>query len=183
MGEKLAKKKRDDAESGRKAPPLRGRYSSFPTPDFRAPDDAKPSPGLRMMRAHRNVSGGRGYWVLKGRVRDFYICASARPHEKRAALCVFDSGEAAGRHLCRLGEARMFLDTLERYGKSLPAWMRDESLSPEAREVSAEELGSILANTGVAYVAMNPPLGEGKTLELLPSCNFIVAEGSKTCGK
>lgn len=77
----------------------------------------------------------------------------------------------------------MFLDTLERYGKSLPAWMRDESLSPEACEVSSDELGSILANTGVAYVAMNPPLGEGETLELLPSCSFIVAERSKTCGK
>ncbi len=135
------------------------------------------------MRAHRNFPGGWRYWVLKGGARDFYICASAKPHEERAALCVFDSEERARRHLYRLGEARMFLDTLERYGKNLPAWMRDEPLSPEVGEVSADELGSILANTGVAYVTVNPPLGEGKTLELSPSCSFIAAEGTKTCGK
>lgn len=74
----------------------------------------------------------------------------------------------------------MFLDTLERYGKNLPAWTREEPLSPEVREVSADELGDILRNTGVAYVAINPPLGSGETFELLPSCDFIVAEGTKT---
>lgn len=132
------------------------------------------------MRAHRNFLRSRRYWVLKGDRRDFYICASAGPHERRVALCAFDSEEGASRHLHRLGEARMFLDTLERYGKNLPAWMRDETLSPEVREVSPDELGAILESTGVAYVTINPPLGPGETLELLPSCNFIVAEGTKT---
>lgn len=73
----------------------------------------------------------------------------------------------------------MFLDTLERYGKNLPAWMRDETLSPKCVEVSADELGEILANAAIAYVAVNPPLGAGGTLELLPSRNFIVSKGAE----
>lgn len=129
------------------------------------------------MRPRKNLLRGRSHWVLEGEARKFYVCASVEPHERRVALCVFDGEEEARRHLASLGEARMFLDTLERYGKNLPAWMRDEPFSPGPREVSADELAGILAETGISYVTLNPPSGETRTLELVPSRHFLVSQG------
>lgn len=114
------------------------------------------------------------YWVLKGAERDFYICAVAGRRDWRAALCVFDSRAAAEEHLSSLGEARMFLDTLERYGARVPFWMRREPLLPEVHEVSTRELRRISRSIGVEYVALDPPPAEERveTLKLLPSSSF-----------
>jgi hypothetical protein len=123
----------------------------------------------------------RSYWVLKGAERDFYICATAGPRDWRAALCVFDSKEAAEAHLASLGEAQMFLDTLEHYGAYIPYWMRREPLLPEVREVPATELRRVLCCIGVRYATLNPPpAGERtETLKLLPAESF---PGGAGCG-
>lgn len=114
------------------------------------------------------------YWVLGGAERAFYICAVAGRRDWRTALCVFDSRAAAEEHLAGLGEARMFLDTLERYGAHIQYWMRREPLLPEVREVSTRELRRILRSIGVEYVTLNPPPAEERveTLDLLPSSSF-----------
>ncbi len=90
------------------------------------------------------------YWVLKGQSRDFYICARPGCH-RCTALCVFDSERAAREPLRTLSEPRMFLDTLEFYGASMPSWVREERLLPQIREVSAGELGRIIEAIGVPW--------------------------------
>jgi hypothetical protein len=121
------------------------------------------------------VRGPEGrYWVLKGRRKDFYVHARLGC-QRCAALCVFDSEGAAREPLSTLSEPRMFLDTLEFYGASMPSWVREESLLPRIQEVSARELGRIIEETGVSYVALNPPPpGEkAKTFELWRAGSFL----------
>lgn len=112
------------------------------------------------------------YWVLTGVKRDFYICATAGRRDWRTALCVFDSRTAAEEHLRSLGEAQVFLDTLERYGASIPEWMRRDPLLPEVHEVPARELHQVLWSIGVEYVTLNPPPA-GERVEAL---EFLSAE-------
>jgi hypothetical protein len=112
--------------------------------------------------------------VLKGAERDFYICATAGPRDWRTALCLFDTREAAEAHLESLGEAQMFLDTLEHYGAHIPYWMRQEPLLPGVREVPATELRRVLESIGVRYATLNPPPAGERTeaLRLLPAGSF-----------
>lgn len=131
---------------------------------------------LHAMAAHARKPEGR-YWVLKGRRRDFYI--HARPRCQRCtALCVFDSERAAREPLSTLSESRMFLDTLEFYGASMPSWVREEPLLPRVHEVSERELQRIIEATGVPYVALNPPApGEKtRTFELWRAGSFLAEQ-------
>jgi hypothetical protein len=112
-------------------------------------------------------------WVLKSERRDFFLCASGV--DPRAALCLFDSREAAEEHLVNLSEPKMYLDTLERYGTDLPDWMSEEPLSPAPTEVSTEDLKGILAATGVEYVALAKE-GDPQVLEVLPAGEFLAGE-------
>lgn len=114
------------------------------------------------------------YWVLEGTKRDFYICATAGRRDWRTALCVFDSRAAAEGHLASLGEARIFLDTLERYGASIPDWMRREPTLPEVKEVPRRDLRRVLESIGVEYATLNPPPAGDRVedLELLPAEAF-----------
>ncbi len=123
----------------------------------------------------------RRYWVLKGRRRDFYVHARLGC-QRCAALCVFDSEGTAREPLSTLSEPRMFLDTLEFYGASMPSWVREESLLPRIQEVSARELGRIIETTGVPYVALNPPPpGEkAKTFELWRAGSFLTEQACRT---
>lgn len=112
--------------------------------------------------------------MLKGAKRDFYICATAGRCDWCTALCVFDSRAAAEEHLRSLGEAQMFLDTLERYGASMPDWMRRDPLLPEVHEVPAWDVHQVLWSIGVEYATLNPPpAGERvEALEFLPAGAF-----------
>lgn len=137
-------------------------------------------------RSPAKEPGGRGrrYWVLKGAERDFYICAMAGPRDWRAALCVFDSRAAAEAHLESLGEAQVFLDTLERYGAHIPYWMRREPLLPEVREVPYTEVRRVLESIGVRYATLNPPPAGERTeaLKLLPAESFPGSAGPGASG-
>ncbi len=108
------------------------------------------------------------YWVLEGR-GGFFVCASFGS-SVHTALCAFDSEESAAGHLGGLSEAQMFLDTLERYGSSIPSCLRDGPLLPRVREVSCRRLLEAAKATGAGYVVVNPPrAGERvETVELLP---------------
>ncbi len=112
-------------------------------------------------------------WVLKSEARNFFLCAAGE--DPRAALCVFASEDEAKDHLENLSEPKMYLDTLERYGTEMPDWMNESDLLPEPREVSNEDLRSILDATGIEYVAMaseeNPD-----TLEVIPAEEFLEEE-------
>ncbi len=112
------------------------------------------------------------YWVLKGREREFFVCAT--PDDEHMALCVFDSEIAAERHLRSLSEPQMFLDTLEWYGASVPSWVHRESLLPRVCEVSRRELWEVIEALRLGYVAINPPYAWRKVeiLELRPSRIF-----------
>lgn len=112
-------------------------------------------------------------WVLKSERRDFFLCASGE--DPQAALCVFDSREAAEEHLANLSEPKMYLDSLERYGTDLPDWMGEEPLLPRPREVSAGDLREILAATGIEYVALASK-DEPQALEVLPAEEFLEEE-------
>lgn len=114
-----------------------------------------------------------GRWVLKSGARNYFLCA-AGPNP-RAALCVFGSEEEAEDHLENLTESKMYLDTLERYGTEMPEWMSEDTLMPEPREVSHEDIRSILAATGIEYVAM---ASEEKpdVLEVIPAEEFLESE-------
>lgn len=113
------------------------------------------------------------YWVLKGAVGHFYTCAHFGD-VRYTALCVFDSREAAVEHVESLDENQMFMSTLELYGSSMPACVRQGPLLPKLREVSARELWKIIETISVGYVTMNPPSAEPsaerkvKTFELQP---------------
>jgi hypothetical protein len=68
--------------------------------------------------------------VLKSERRDFSMCVSGKK-DPRAALCLFDSREAAERHLQDISEPKLYLHTFERYGTGIPGWMNDDwSLLP-----------------------------------------------------
>lgn len=114
-------------------------------------------------------------WLLKSERRDFFLCASGG-EDPRAALCVFDSREAAEEHLDGLSEPKMYLDTLERYGAGMPEWMNEEPLLPEPREVYPEGIRSILDSTGICYLAVALE-EEPKALEVVPAEEFLEEEG------
>jgi hypothetical protein len=117
---------------------------------------------------------GERYWVLKGTGRDFFICARVRG-DRRATLCVFDSERAAGEYARSLSESRVFLDTLEWYGTSIPPWARHEPLLPWVCEVSGQELRRIVGAMRICYVTLNqsPPESGAKTLELRDAGTFV----------
>ncbi len=112
-------------------------------------------------------------WVLKSEARNFFLCAAGE--DPRAALCVFGSREEAEDHIGNLTESKMYLDTLERYGTEMPDWMAEDTLMPEPREVSADDIRRILDATGIEYVAMaseeNPD-----TLEAIHAEEFLEEE-------
>ncbi|MBA2691049.1 MAG: hypothetical protein H0U65_00960 [Rubrobacter sp.] len=108
-------------------------------------------------------------WVLKSEARNFFLCAAGE--DPRAALWVFGSKDAAEDHLENLTEPKMYLDTLERYGTEMPAWMNEDPLLPEPREVSSEDLRNILDATGIRYVAMSSE-DEPDTLEVFSAEEF-----------
>jgi len=112
-------------------------------------------------------------WVLKSEWRNYFLCASGE--DPTAALCVFGSKEGAEEHLENLSEPKVFLDSLERYGTEMPDWMGEEALIPVPREVSDEDLKSILAATGIGYVALASEDGTG-TLEVIPAGEFLEEE-------
>lgn len=112
-------------------------------------------------------------WVLKTESRSFFLCAAGE--DPRAALCVFESREAAEEHLENLTEPKMYLDTLERYGTEMPGWMNEASLLPEPREVSNEDIKSILDATGIMYVAVSSE-EHPEALEVLPAEEFLEDE-------
>ena len=111
--------------------------------------------------------------MLKGTLGDFYICAKFDDIQY-TALCAFDSREAVEEHVKSLSENRMFLNTLELYGSSVPECVLRETLLPELQEVSGKELWKIIETVGVGYVTVNPPSAElstrrkVKTFELQP---------------
>lgn len=113
-------------------------------------------------------------WVLKSEARNFFLCAAGE--DPRAALCVFGSREGAEDHIGNLSEPKMHLDTLERYGTGMPDWMAEDTLMPEPREVSADDIRSILDATGIEYVAMAS--GEvSETLEVIHAEEFLGGGG------
>jgi hypothetical protein len=122
-----------------------------------------------------NHASSDAFWVLRGPRRDCFVCARFGKGEY-AALCVFDSREAAEEYLGYLSEPQMFLDTLEQYGTFTPSWVRWETLLPEACEISREDLWEAVKDIGVSYVAINPPSEgvEEETVELQPSTIFEV---------
>jgi hypothetical protein len=113
------------------------------------------------------------YWVLREPRGDCLVCARFGKAEY-AALCVFDSREAAEEYLSYLSEPQMFLDTLEQYGIFTPYWVCRKTLLPEACEISRLELWEAIEGVGVNYVAINPPPEEveEETVELQPSRTF-----------
>jgi len=129
--------------------------------------------------AARREAGNRvphdAYWILRSPRRDCFVCARFGKDEY-AALCVFDSREAAEAYLCFLSEPQMFLDTLEQYGTSTPSWALRETLLPEACEISGPELWEAIEGVGVNYVAIDPPPEgvEEETFELQHSAIFEV---------
>lgn len=116
-------------------------------------------------------------WVLKSEARNYFLCAAGE--DPRAALCVFGSKAEAEDHVENLTESKMYLDTLERYGTETPEWMAEDALMPEPREVSHEDIRSILDATGIEYVAMaseeNPD-----ALEVVPAEEFLDEETEET---
>lgn len=120
-------------------------------------------------------TGNTRRWVLKSERRDFFLCASGG-EDPRAALCLFDSKEAAEAHLHGLSEPKVYLDTLERYGPQIPDWMNEEVLMPTPTEVSTGDLKDILAATGVEYVALAREEAPG-SLEVVPAGEFLEREG------
>lgn len=113
------------------------------------------------------------HWVLKSERQDFFLCAAGG--DPRAALCIFDSKEAAEDHRQSLSEPKMYFDTLERYGAGMPDWMSEEPLLPKPREVFSEDLREILAATGIEYVAVSSE-EEPETLEVFPAEEFFQRE-------
>jgi len=132
-----------------------------------------------LSRAARLRQQSRFYWVLKGQKRDFYICARPGCCHLCTALCVFDSEVLAREHLESLSEPQMFLDTLEFYGPSMPPWAHEELLLPRACVVSGEELQQIIEESGVPYVALNPPPASqgAKTFRLWHAKSFLAGRG------
>ncbi|CAN5429982.1 MAG: hypothetical protein M3494_11150 [Actinomycetota bacterium] len=114
-----------------------------------------------------------GRWVLKSEARNFFLCAAGK--DPRAALCVFGSREKAEDHIGNLTESKMYLDTLERYGTEMPDWMAEDTLMPEPREASPDDIRSILAATGIEYVAMASE-EEPDTLEVIHAGEFLEGE-------
>lgn len=118
-------------------------------------------------------SKARGtYWVLKGRSRDFFVCAAL--DREHVALCAFGSRVAAEEHARSLDEPQMFLTTLEQHGAEAPPWVCEETLLPKVFEVSREGLWKITRAMSVDYVALDPPpMGQMMGyLELKPSWAF-----------
>jgi len=114
-------------------------------------------------------------WLLKSERRNFFLCASGG-EDPRAALCVFDSKEAAEEHASGLSEPGMYLDTLERYGTEIPEWMEEETgLLPEPCEVTPEQVGEVLEASGVEYVAFGGE-GEPGAMEVLTAEEFLRRE-------
>lgn len=98
----------------------------------------------------------RGYWVLKGVTREFYVCTTAGPSDWRTALCVFDSAATAVEYLRSLGGARAFVEIMQRYGMQIPAWMRREPQLPEAHEATVPELRRVAEGLGMDHITLNP---------------------------
>lgn len=99
----------------------------------------------------------RGYWVLKGVTREFYVCTTAGSRNYRTALCVFDSEVGAEGYLRKLGGSRDFVETMGRHGMQVPDWMRREPELPAAHEANVPELRRIAGGIGVEWLAVNPP--------------------------
>ena len=78
-------------------------------------------------------------------------------------------------HIGNLTESKMYLDTLERYGTEMPDWMAEDTLMPEPREASPDDIRSILAATGIEYVAMASE-EEPDTLEVIHAGEFLEGE-------
>lgn len=116
------------------------------------------------------MTEGEPRWVLKSEARNYFLCAAGE--DPRAALCVFESKAEAEDHLENLSEPKMYLDTLERYGTGMPGWMSEDTLMPEPREVSSDDIRSILGATGIEYVAMASE-EDPDTIEVVPAEEFL----------
>jgi hypothetical protein len=115
-----------------------------------------------------------GYWVLKGAAREFYVCAAAG-RDPRVALCLFGNRFKAEEHLRSLGVPGAFLETLERYGASMPGWMCREPEQPGACWLPVEELLGVVRGLELGHVVLDPPPAgaRSESFEPLPAGPFL----------